>query len=687
MRVRSYRFKQFICAWALGTVGWGWGISSALAVNTPRPGTEDSNDPVVQARSAWAKKDSVALMTLRDQLLQQRHPLAQWVDYWELNARLQQARPEEITAFYRRWPDTYVEDRLRNDWLLEAGRRGDMESLTRDITAFRMQDDPEVACWSLLIKNINGTPVTTAQARDAFLSPKDSTTGCETMAVAFLDAKKLTAQDVWRRAREATEANRQKSVTRAVGLVAPSATSAVAEIFRSPAQYLSRKGSVATPLQKELTVLALIRLGDADLSNAADLMQSRWAKLLPDDDAAWIWASLGKDAAQNLLPEADDYFQTAELASDSKTPGMRWSDETLAWKVRAALRANEGKGRWQQVMQGINAMTPDAQKDPAWMYWKAQALRQLAKSSEQGSTLLEESNQLLRSVASPLHFYGQLALEQLGQKVSIPARPTALTPAEKRMAVSHPGLQRALALINLGLRSEGVREWNYVVGWGKAGGWSDRELRAIAQLACDQEIWDRCINTSDKTKTEIDIDQRYPLPYRAELSRATKTSGAELPLIYGLIRQESRFISYAKSHVGASGLMQVMPATARWTAKKLGIPYDGQIHDVQTNLALGTGYYRLLIDDLSGSQVLATAGYNAGPGRPRRWRNGPVMHPAAWTENIPFTETRDYVKKVLSNATIYTALMTGQSQTLSSRLGRSIGPRPVDAPSEDRNLP
>jgi len=148
----------------------------------------------------------------------------------------------------------------------------------------------------------------------------------------------------------------------------------------------------------------------------------------------------------------------------------------------------------------------------------------------------------------------------------------------------------------------------------------------------------------------------------------------------------------ARSGVGASGLMQIMPNTARWTAKKIGLTYShDMITDRDTNLKLGTQYLRLVLDDFEGSQVLAAAAYNAGPSRSRRWREGPFLEAAAWAENVPFTETRDYVKKVLSNAVIYSALLTHptptQAPSLKARLGRLIGPRQGPLTALDKDLP
>jgi soluble lytic murein transglycosylase len=153
----------------------------------------------------------------------------------------------------------------------------------------------------------------------------------------------------------------------------------------------------------------------------------------------------------------------------------------------------------------------------------------------------------------------------------------------------------------------------------------------------------------------------------------TRAMDIDAAWVYGLIRQESRFIMDARSHVGASGLMQIMPATGRWIARKLGRRdfHPRELNELQTNLEFGTFYLKQALDDLDGSAVLASAGYNAGPGRARNWRASLAspLEGAIFAEIIPFSETRGYVKNVLSNATDYSALFTGKPQSLKARLG------------------
>ena len=327
-------------------------------------------------------------------------------------------------------------------------------------------------------------------------------------------------------------------------------------------------------------------------------------------------------------------------------------------------------------------MSEGEQREPAWLYWKARGLQALAKDSQDGESLRAMGRDMMSALAGQLSFYGALAAEETARPLLLPDRPAPLTAAEIAAAQTNPGLVRALQLIAIGLRNEGVREWNYTLR-----GMGDRDLLAAAQLACDREVWDRCIHTSERTRDEIDMAQRFPTPFRQEVSARAREIGLDPAYVYGLIRQESRFISDARSGVGAAGLMQIMPATARWTAKRIGLAYTpALIADRETNLRLGTAYLKLVLDDFGGSQALAAAAYNAGPGRPRKWRDGPWLEPAIWAENIPFAETRDYVKKVLSNATYYAALMGTPGTALKPRLGRAIGPAEAASPL-DKELP
>lgn len=603
------------------------------------------------------------------------HALEPWAAYWELKVRLGEASPSEVQSFLQRYAGTYQEDRLRNDWLLLLGQRRDWAQFAEFHPQYRMQDDREVRCYALLIDEIKGTaPAHVAdEVRRAWYALRDADDGCTHAASELYASKKLGALDVWRKARLGVEANRPRVARNAVEIVAPESLPALRELLDSPTKYLRAHSTARGKARQELVLLALIKLATSDVDAAAAQLDNKWGVHLSPEERNWAWGVVGKTAAQKLAPEASAYFANVTRDTDL-------NDELLGWKVRAALRS----GQWKVVRKAVDAMSDEARQDSTWVYWKARALLEGRPHEAERA----EAQRLFESIAGTRGFYEQLALEELGQRVALPPPPAPLTAEEKAAARANLGLNRGLYAILLGIRGEGVREWNYTTNRHQNGGMSDRELLAAADFACEREVWDRCINTSERTRSMIDMAQRFPMPFRDAVLERARAIGLDPAYVYGLIRQESRFIMDARSHVGASGLMQVMPATARWTAKKIGLTDFRPEHITQrdTNIAIGTAYLKLALDDFAGSMPMAAAAYNAGPGRPRSWRNGPVLDAAIWAENVPFTETRDYVKKVLANTTNYAALITGQPQSLKGRLG-TVGPRGSAEPESNKDLP
>ncbi|PZU34473.1 MAG: lytic transglycosylase, partial [Acidovorax sp.] len=628
---------------------------AALATAAPWAGAQNrGDDTVLEMQKAFRKGDKQRLAALLPGA--RGHALEPWAAYWELRARLEEAQPSEVTAFLQRWAGTYQEDRLRNDWLLLLGQRRDWDQFAEFHPQFRMGDDREVHCYALAIEQIKGTAAESAGAEMLrhWYALRELDDGCSSAAAEMLAAKKIKPLDVWRKARLGAEANRLRVVRKAVEIVAPDALPQLREALDSPTKYLTGRATARGKERQELVVLALTRMAMSDVANAASLLDSKWGPHLSAEERNWLWGLIGKQAATDL------------------------TDDMLAWRARAALRA----GQWKLVGRSIDAMSPAARQESVWTYWKARALM----ANRPGDDDRAAARQLYARIAGTTGFYEQLALEELGERVTQPPAPAPLTEEEKATARANPGLNRALYAILMGLRSEGVREWNYTTNLHTPGGMGERELLAAADFACQREVWDRCINTSERTKGVIDAAQRFPMPFRSAVVERARGIGLDPAYVYGLIRQESRFIMDARSGVGASGLMQVMPATARWTARKIGLEgfSPQQLYDRDTNITIGTAYLKLALDDFDGSMPLAAAAYNAGPGRPRNWRNGPVLDAAIWAENVPFSETRDYVKKVLANTVNYAAILTGQPQSLKSRLG-TVGPRDARAPEPNKD--
>lgn len=652
-------------------------LMAGLGAALPSPAQTPADQLILDMQQAARRGDKARLASLLPQV--RGHVLEPWAAYWEARSRLEDFTSADMQAFSARYGGSYQEDRLRNDWLLLLGQRRDWSTFAAEHPQFRMGDDRQVRCYALLVDQLRSnqpaSQVAADDVRRLWLAQRDADDGCTQAADRLYATRRLPAEDVWRKARLSAEANRGRATRDAVQIVAPEVLDQVGQLLDSPVRYLAGRSVAASKLRRELITLALVKLAASDPEQAAAALDSKWSVQLSAEERNWLWGVIGKQAAIRRSPMTWEYFSKVQRDTDLH-------DEMLVWKARTALR----EGQWKALTTTIQAMGDESRLDPTWIYWRARALQKIGNEADRAEAL-----QLYESIAGVRGFYEQLALEELGRKIEVPPAPPPPTPDEKALARSNPSLQRALYAIGMGLRSEGVREWNYATNLHSPGGMAERDLLAAADLACEREVWDRCINTSERTRQAIDFSQRFPMPLQDSVVPRSRAINLDPAFVYGLIRQESRFIMDARSHVGASGLMQVMPATARWTARKIGLTdfTPGQINERETNIAIGTGYLKLVLDDFAGSMPLAAAAYNAGPGRPRVWRGqagSPTLEAAIWAENIPFNETRDYVKKVVSNATNYAAILTGQPQSLKARMG-SVGPLAAGAPDPSKELP
>jgi soluble lytic murein transglycosylase len=398
--------------------------------------------------------------------------------------------------------------------------------------------------------------------------------------------------------------------------------------------------------ERMLVLFALHRLA----KQLPQMAYTRWKKVedhFTSDEQNYFYGWLGYEAARDLDKRALGWFKAAK--------DVPLNDAQLAWRTRAALRA----GNWHEVWSSIVAMSPKQQKEGAWRYWKARAWKVLGRDSE--------ADALLSELSREHNFYGQLAADEFGASpaagvTTMTYQPTLL---EIEAMQAQPAMQRTLDLYRMGLREEAAKEWSLAVRK-----LDDKQLLVASEIASRHEMYDRSINAADRTVLLHDFNLRYPAPFRDSLQERIVETNLEEAWVYGLMRQESRFVTQAKSSVGAQGLMQVMPATARWIAQKLGMKDYRKtlISQLDTNLKLGTYYMRNVLNTL-GSPVLASAAYNAGPARALRWQADKPLEGAIYIECIPFDETRDYVKKVMSN-TVYYAKLFGQSTlSLKQRLG------------------
>ena len=613
---------------------------------------------VQQAQQAFAARKA-ADFDKAARAVPSSHVLKPYVDYWRLMLDLPRAGDDRIADFLAANSGSRLAETLRGEWLKTLGSRAAWPAYLAEYPRLSRADLAH-QCFAYRAEFALGNRSRLREAVGLWFSGRDQPSACDPLFADLISAGLINNEDVWRRFRMALEAGNPGVAKALVASLPQNQRPALALIDRAQkeAARLLDSGSL-DPAQRGHREIALYAVEQVARSNS-DTAELALRKLLPGlamEEQRNGWARIAVWAARRHEPAALDWFRLA--GTDALNDAQR------EWWARAALRASE----WRTVLSVIDSMGEASRAQPTWRYWRGRALKQAGQGAAATAIFLELSRQH--------DYYGQLAQEELGAVMQVPAAAVKVGDVEVEAISRHPGIARATALYGLGLRSEATSEWAWAIR-----GFSDAQLLAAAELAHRLSWYDRAINTAERTRDLHDFELRFLAPYRDLAQRAASENQLDEAWIFGLMRQESRFINVAKSNVGASGLMQIMPSTARWIAKQLGIKRFNarEMQDPARNIQFGAFYLKHVQDRLDGSPVLATAAYNAGPGRAQRWRDSEPMEAAVYIESIPFDETRDYVKKVMSNAMYYAARFDQPSVLLTDRLGE-IPPRKAALPA------
>ena len=571
--------------------------------------------------------------------------------YWLLAGTVDRADPAEVRAFLERHPRGPLAESLRREWLKALGAAGSWDEFQSEYPRFT-GEDTELACYAMQARLARGDGEVAAEARALFLAGREAPAACDPVFTAVAAAGRIGEAEAWERIRKVLAAGLVRDAKRAVLLLPAAQRIPDRTLDRAnadPAKHLAQeKAPKLGHGAREVALFAIGRLARSKPEEAAERLAA-FAPRLGPEATAFGWGQVAWQAATSHHPRALEWYG---LAADAPL-----TDTQLAWKARAALRA----GDWKAVLAAVQALPPEEARDPAWRYWRARALKARGPS--------EEADALLKALARETNFYGLLAADETGAASAPDWTVFQPQPADFERVRALEGLQRALVLYRVGLDNEAFREWIVAIR-----GLDDRALLAAAEIARQANITDRAINTADRTVQVHDYTQRYPTPHRDALVASARQWDLDEALVYSLIRQESRFNPEARSRVGATGLMQLMPATARWVAKQMPVEQykPAMLLQPEVNIQMGSYYFRRVLTVL-GNPMLATAAYNAGPGRARRWRDERALEGAIYAETIPFNETRDYVKKVFANAWFYRHRLTGKLASFRELVGTVPG--------------
>ncbi len=600
------------------------------------------------ARDAFRMGDLVKLDRMAVRL--KHSPLEPYLAYYQLRMRLETASVADVQAFLARPDDTPVINHLRAEWLKLLGKRQQWEEFSAQYPRL-VGGDTDLTCYALQSRQRLQEEQVLHETRNLWLtSSTELPESCAPLFEVAIASGVINSTDIWLRLRLALEAGNltlAKRLSERLPVKRVLSSSELDSAATDQMRYLATaKLDTASEAQRTIAMFALQRLA----KQSPQLAYSQWEKKAPyftGDEQRYFYGWLGYEAARKRDMRALEWYKAA-----GETP---LTEQQLAWRARAALLTQN----WHEVWASINAMTPQQQREGVWRYWKARALKAWGS--------FPEANVLFDELSSEHNFYGQLAAEEIGIALAA-TMPASYQPSKATInaMLAQPAVQRTLALYRMDLRTDAAREWAWA-----ARKLDDQQLLVAAEIARRNGMYDHAINTADRTVQIHDFSLRYLAPYREVLQGYVRKNELEEAWVYGLMRQESRFVYQAKSPVGATGLMQIMPATARWIAQKIGMKSYRQtlVNQLDTHFKLGTYYMKTVLSSLDNSPVLASAAYNAGPSRARKWRGESALEGAVYAENIPFDETRTYVKKVMSNTMYYSQLFGQPPRSLKQRLG------------------
>ena len=310
----------------------------------------------------------------------------------------------------------------------------------------------------------------------------------------------------------------------------------------------------------------------------------------------------------------------------------------LRWRLQLTIRDSN----WLTYLDLYDLLSPKVQQKKRWLYWKAKSYEALNQP--------KQANKIYLKLARYRNYYGFLAADKLNIDYQFNHIKSKHYSTEKLLA-KYPQLNIMQELIAIDWQSNLKRVWGQLLRDA-----DKKDIEAIANYLATLKQHTFAIHTIAKVKKWNDLSLRFPMPYKNLIQKTAKQDNIDPSWIYGVIRRESAFSPNVQSSAGAIGLMQLMPATAKFIGKKIGFNQTkkSQLKIATPNIKLGSAYLNYLSNKFNGNRVLATAAYNAGPNRVNRWLPKKGSMPAdQWIDTITFTETRDYVKAVLEYSIIF----------------------------------
>lgn len=584
----------------------------------------------VTAEQALQRGDQATLDRIANQL--HDYPLYPYLEYAALLQRLDQADDDEVKGFLDRYDGTVVERRLRLRWLQ---RLADRRQWQRFLPFYKRTSNVGLRCHYLNALLSTGQRTRAlAEVDDVWMYGKSRPKACDPIFRAWEQAGLRTDEKTWQRIALAMDAG-ETQLARYLGRSLSDADRTWVErwirLRGNPKRVDRNEFASPHPYREAMLVQAIRRLAVRD---GLDAMQ-RWQRI-----------SERYDFSQEQIRQTEYYIVRNLVRVDDrqayefiKRVDMTTADEKA---LNARIRAGLLRQDWPQVADWIDQLPADLQTTPRWRYWRARALEGM------GDELTADA--LYAEVAGDRSYYGFIAADRIDHDYHLDHVETPVDPETHTQILTMEPVQRAREFFYLERWTDARREWLSATQ-----NMNTAQLKAAAKIA-EQKGWhDRAIFTLAQTGYWDDLELRFPLAHTQHVERNASRNGIEKAWIYAVMRQESAFMHNARSHAGAMGLMQLMPATARAVARDLNRkpPRRTELMKPETNILLGSAYLKQVKNELGDSAILATAAYNAGPHRVERWLPERALPADIWIELVPFRETRRYLQRVLAYTVIY----------------------------------
>ncbi len=625
------------------------GVASVMVAGCVTAAEQQFNDALRAANAGNTE------LLRQYQVSMQNDVLGYYPEYWLLNRNLATQSPNAIISFAQRYPQSAMAEKLAADYVEEKVKIADFAP-AQSVLQYVSNPDQAESCAIAQVRAQMGDPLVFAEYKDVWLATNTQPESCMGLGRMMLSSPLMTGQDrqqrVWVQLR-AGQAGQAIATAQSIGINLSLAQ--LNQIQANPLNYLW-SAPKASNVDHAYLIFAMGRLADSDLDTAIASVQ-RAAQGTPQDVQRALYRAVGYIGGTTVMK---NNFKADVIKYLDASYGLPFSAEEAEIYARQAIRFSN----WEALIRAIDVMSPTQRQEDRWQYWLARASEQRGDSKSKRS-----AQEIYKRLAQGDDYHNLLAKERVGEAPKLPLS-TEPTQSDVIRLSQDIHFNRAFALRSVGAADSYVnREWNWAVRQAYLKH-DDGLLLAAAKRATDMGWYDRAIYAADRTVKKHNYNYRFATPHKNLVVNHSYSAGIDPAWAYGLMRQESRFNTGARSHVGAGGLMQIMPETAKLVARNMGEAYNpAALSDPNTNLRYGTFYLSMIHQQLSQNAVLATAGYNAGPNRARRWQ--PEQQSLAadqYTESIPLLETRDYVKHVMTNATHYGVLLGQGAKPISQRM-------------------